>query len=146
MRTLEDGTIVYFALDYHSSEVAAGWYLELPNNMGNVMAMVFRDSATEPWKLVLRTRIYKDDDLTVESKDRKRGYKVEAKPETDPAEARRDLVEKADEIFNGMAGAATGMKLYRLADHTSTEDFMRRWAEQPWTHMTQEGPAADAEA
>lgn len=135
MRHEADGTTTYFPLDYPETEVAIGWYLEMSVAKGNIMAMVFRDGPDKPWKLVLRTRLYKDDLLGRESRDERNGYMVEALPHQDPAVARQELTEKVDGLFGDMMALGMG-RLYRLADHTSTQDFLRIWGEQPWGHMT----------
>lgn len=135
MRTEADGTITYFPLDSPETEVALGWYLEMTVAKGNVMAMVFRDGPAHPWKLVLRTRIYKDDLLGKDSRDERNGYMVTAAPEQDPEEARQELIAKVDGLFGDMMALGMG-RLYRVADHTSTSDFLRIWGEQPWAHMT----------
>jgi len=140
MRTEADGTVTYFPLDQPTSEVAVGWYMEMgAPPTGNTMAMVFRDSPAHPWKLVVRTRIYLDDKVGVESKDRRQGFMVTAEPDMDPEEARQELVEKADTLFGDLLGLGLG-KLYRIADHTSLGDFFRIWGEQPWAHMRVETP------
>jgi hypothetical protein len=141
VRTEADGTVTYFPLDQPTSEVAVGWYMEMgtPEQTGNTMAMVFRDGPDRPWKLVMRTRIYLDDKIGAASKDRRQGFMVTAEPDDDPETARTELVEKADGLFQDLLGLGLG-KLYRVADHTSLQDFFRIWGEQPWAHMRVETP------
>lgn len=135
MRTESDGTITYFPLDHPQSEVAVAWYLEMfPEPTGNVMAMVFRDGPDKLWKLVVRSRIYVDDEIGDKSKDRRTGMMVEAKPGSDPATARHELVNHADDILGGLMSIGMG-RLYRQSDHTSLRDFFDKWGMQPWANL-----------
>lgn len=134
MRTEADGTTTWFPLDHPTSEVAVAWYLELaPTPSGNVMAMVFRDGPDQPWKLVVRTRMYVDD-KSFGSRDRRNGLMFEATPDSDPATCRRELIDKGDDLLGGLMTLGLG-KLYRQSDHTSLQEFLTIWGKQPWGHM-----------
>lgn len=137
MRTEPDGTITYFPLDSEHSEVAVAWYLELPQNAGNIMGMVFRDGQDKPWKSVIRTRQYRDDKNDMTSKDKRHGYMVTAKDDEQPDAARQRLIKSTDKFFSIIMDTASG-RLYRLDEHKSIEEFMTIWGTQPWSHMTTE--------
>lgn len=140
MKHLPDGTIVYFPITDGETEIAAAWYVELPGpggrvgQLGNIMAMVMRDLPTAPWKLVARTRFYRDADLTTRSKDQRSGYMVQAKPEDDPETVKADLVAKTDAMFQ--AAVDLGGQLTKVDGHKDLDEFLAIWEKQPWAHMT----------
>ena len=134
MRTEADGTITYFPLDQPGSEVAVAWYVELPYNHGNVLAMVFRDGPDQPWKAVARTRMYVDDRTDDTSKDRRQGYMI-----TDPlAEnqdiARASLIQKIDAVVEHLVSVGAKLET-RLSEHKSLNEFLDLWQQQPWANV-----------
>lgn len=130
MRTEADGTVTYFPLDHPGSEVAVAWYVELDPVKGNIMAMVFRDGPDKPWKFVIRTRFYRDDIMTRESKDKREGWMIEAKNGED---RKAEFIEKGDKIFMDVLSKG-GSKLARIDEHKSLEEFFEIWKNQSWAH------------
>lgn len=128
MKTDADGTITYFPLG-STSEVAVAWYLEVKiQPQGNIMAMVFRDGPNDPWKVVVRIRIYADDKVHA-SKDWRHGHMVYGEKD--------DLVKQTDILMDGLKEASRG-ELTRIDEHESIDEFMEIWTNQPWAHKRTE--------
>lgn len=137
MRQEADGKITYFPLDGPDCEVSVGWYLELPRNSGNVMAMVFRGGPKDPWKMVVRARFYEDDNVGELSKDRRTGAMTVA---TADEEGRKELIARTDGIFKVFKDGGIG-ELYRLERTGPAREFLEEWVKLPFVHMSvQEAP------
>lgn len=115
----------------NTSEIGESWFA--PTATGDVMAMVYRDGPTSPWKATIRVRLRKDD-LTLDSTDEKRGMTTTAGT-ADADKAR--LIRGLEVVVRKLARAP----VYHGGGGASSE-WTARWARQPWVvaQVAVEGP------
>lgn len=131
MRQNADGTVTYFPLDGDRCEVSVGWYCEMTTCRGNLMAMVFRDSPADPWKLVVRTRLYMDNQAQ-SSIDPRNGYAILAPDNSE--EERVKIVAKGDMVFDTLKRINAG-RIWRLERTGPANDFLEEWGKLPFVNM-----------
>lgn len=120
------------------SQVATAWFLAYEG--GDLMAIVFRDTAEAPWKMVIRERMQVDDEEDPDlSNDEKKGFEVHRGPDEG---SRDDLVVRTDVVFDAFKLAHPQHRFWREEINGSAEDFAHRWSQLPFAHakVPVEGP------
>src|SRR5262245_55971165 len=112
------------------SEVATAWFLSMANG-DDLMAMVFRDSAEDPWKAVVRHRKRVDNLDPFESKDDKTGYAVTGQA---TSESRDHLLNAMASFFSDVQTVTGGGRLHRVDVNGDAEAFTTAWSRMPFAH------------
>lgn len=113
------------------------WYMSWAD--GDLMACLYRDSLTAPWRLTYRFRYYVDNEA-FDSADRKSTYEMEG---LDGDEATRLEMACVFEHVSALVAAANGaVSRSCLVVRGGAKDAMRLLARQPWSHVKVSAPEA----
>lgn len=135
-----DGYVIYFPIDMQRTDVACAWHVTLNTEFGgNILAMVFRDDAISPWKLVARTRFYRDDKAH-DSNDDREGYMVTSKITEDQEQVKKDLITKMDTLITFVSDKGATLDSRMENTGQTTEAFMKRWMDQHFMHSKAMSP------
>lgn len=123
-----------------TSEIDTAWQIDCgaaQTGFHDVMAIVFRDGPTSPWRAVWRFRYYVDGKVW-DSADRKNAYEMRARDTNDP-QARARMVDAMDLMAALLR--ADGAIVHRLPINGDAQKFAEIWARSPGGHVDiPEGP------
>lgn len=114
------------------SYLLAIWFVPMPDNIGDTILQVSRAKPGADWDIMVRSRIYLDDCLTVETQDRKRFMYATAPKET-PEQSildkinmqAQELASKFGTTYDRLIVKGGALKMLKLAKERKV----------PWLHF-----------
>lgn len=106
---------------------------------GDILAILYRDTATAPWQVTFRLRRYVDAQ-TWGSRDEKESYAIRATDDPAAQSACDRLTNQTDAFFTQLPGVHRS-DITRLIVHGDTQDFQRAFSRLPFAHTRVMPPA-----